>query len=488
MFTKRNPQRLQARIFLLVAVMLTVLLGSSAASPTLTFAAADVNKLQIVTADTDKPVYRQNDTITVNVQIKNSGTSSVAGMWVNVWVDKMPIDFLNKDSKYHDAVYQELSSTFGVLTGYMPDPNPSFNPAPNKFITGPIEPGSTQTVSLSFKASGEYTKIQDYTVKVYPWNPEAGENLDGIALDPAKRYGEADSFKARYALEGVKATSPYPDNKRAALVLRVDDVQTGNKQEVEELIKIMDRHNAKGSFMIMNGGAAESRDTLLAALQNGHEAGLHGTDHMCTLPASEHTPEAAVHGHEPPVTWHEFEGPHFRQVPYDEQFRRLKAMSDEIFSALNIRPVSFTAPQVALSDTTIAAATNIGIKYSCNFVGDKPGYSYWNVTEIPFLGDYTWGVNEANYESSLEAACRDLDRIADEGGIITMVLHTIRFTPQNPEYETRYQWFEDFLTYADSKGLWYTTIKDAADWFEKAPKEIVPVSAIPGGPEYLAEQ
>ncbi|MBU3107484.1 polysaccharide deacetylase family protein [Clostridium gasigenes] len=472
--------------FKLSMSLLSLLLLLNLTSPTSIFASTNSNySIKILDAKTDKIVYTQNDKITVTVQVKNSGTITLPGLWADVWVDKKPISFLNTDPKYHDSTYVDSTKTFGVLTAYMPDPNPVYNPVPNEFVPGPIKPGEVKTLTFTYPSTGEYTKIQDYTVRAYPWNPALGKNLNGLIQDSTKKYGEADSFKAKYAIEGYKALASYPNNKNAALVLRVDDVKTGTDQSVVDLLAVMDKHSAKGSFMIMNGGAQDSKVSLTNAIKNGHEIGLHGTDHMTTLSAENYVPEAKVHGHQPPVTWHEFEGPHFKGLAYDEQFRRLKSCYDDIVTNFNVKPVSFSAPQVGLSENTIAALTNLGGKYSSNFVGDKPGFAYHNVIEVPYLGDYTWDVNKTNYNESLEAACRDLDRIVSEGGVMTLILHTIRHTADNPE---RTQWLNDFLTYADTKNVWYSTIKDVGGWFEQSNKEIVPVSQIPGGIEYLAER
>lgn len=471
----RKTISMKVKIFCLVAALLVFSI------PMASFA-TDTYNLQIVSVDTDKAVYRMNEIITVNAIITNTGTVAAPGMWVDVWVDKMPIDTLNVDPQYHDYHYQELVNTFGVVTAYMPDPNPCYNPVPNKFIAGPILPGSTRTVSLTFYSTGEATKLQDYTVKVYPWIPSEGEDLSGIVINPATKYGESDSAKNRYAIEGRKATNAYPNGKAAALVLRVDDVQPGNGPQVSSLLNVFNAHNAKGTFMLMQGGANESRTDLLAAIQNGHEVGLHGTDHACRWSADAHIPEATVHGHQPPLTWHEFEGPHFVHLSYDDQYNRMLTTYNEMVSILGVAPKSFCAPQVALSEKTIAACTNLGIKYSTNFVGDVVGEAYWSVVEVPFLGDYTWEVFADNYNSSLEAAKKDVDRIIAKGGVITMVAHTIRMN------DLRYQWLNDFLTYTDSKNLWYATVKDVGAWYEQSAKQYVPVSAIPGGAEYLAQQ
>lgn len=93
---------------------------------------------------------------------------------------------MNIDSKYQDETYIQAWNYYKSLTASMPDPNPSYNPVLNEFVLGPIAPGATTTVNLSYQTTGEYTRIQNYTTKVYEWNPASGKNLDGIIMSPGK--------------------------------------------------------------------------------------------------------------------------------------------------------------------------------------------------------------------------------------------------------------------------------------------------------------
>jgi peptidoglycan/xylan/chitin deacetylase (PgdA/CDA1 family) len=439
-------------------------------------------RLNITSISTDKPVYQKYGKVVFRVQIKNTGDKQLPGAWVDVWIDKMPISILNKNPFYHDIVYNQLMKSFGCLTAYMPDPNPVNNPVLNNFIPGPIYPGQTKDIQLSYHTTGEYTRIQSYTVKVYAWNPVKGRNLNGIIANKKSAFGELDLKQGEYAQEGVKALSAYPHGERAALVVRIDDVSKDNSQEIKQIVAVLDKHKAKGTFLLLADSAANCREELIKALISGHEIGIHGTDHQCVLPKSEHIPETLTTGQESPPYWHEFEGPHFRSNGYYYQYKRMKSTYDEIVTNLGIRPVTFCAPQVGMSEVTLKVAKDLGIKFSSNFVGDKAEYAYVGVIEVPYVGDYTWGVSPSNYASTLEAAEKDLNRISSKGGVMLMVIHTIRMN------SLRYKWIDDFLAYTDTKKLWYAPIRDVGNWYQKSAKKPVPLREIPGGLGYLAKR
>lgn len=428
--------------------------------------------LRITRSGTDKAVYQKYEKIIFRIQIKNTGDKVLPGAWVDVWIDKMPISVLNKNPFYHDQTYTQLIKTFGCLTAYMPDPNPVFCPVLNCFLPGPITPGQTKNIRLSYHATGEYTRIQSYTVKVYEWDPAKGKSLNGIIDNQKSSFGEQDFRKGKYALEGVKALSAYPHGKRAALVIRIDDVDKYDSQKIQQLVTIFNKHKAKATFLLLAGSATNCQNELNRALMSGHEIGIHGSDHECKLPKSEHIPEALVTGQDSPPYWHEFEGPHFRSNGYEYQYQRMKTTYDEIMNILRVKPVTFCAPQVALGEVTLKVAKKLGIQFSSNYIGNQPEYAYPGIIEIPYLGDYTWGVSASNYNSVLGAAKKDLDRISTAGGVMLMIIHTTQMNT------LRYQWINDFLSYSDTKKLWYATIKDVGAWFARSDKRRVPLREI----------
>ena len=442
-------------------------------------AADKANSLKITEVHTDKRLYQKYDNVTFVINIKNSGNEPVPGIWVDVWIDKMPISIMNTDRKYQDQIYMRAWNYYKCLTASMPDPNPSYNPVPNRFVPGPIAPGAATTVNLSYQTTGEYTRIQNYTTKVYEWDPALGKNLDGIIMNHEKVYGESDLAVGSFALEGVKAVSTYPDGNTAAFVMRIDDVGR-DSTKVKKLTEIMNRHDTKGTFMIISNGAAYCRDALAKALSSGHEVGVHGSNHICPFPRSAHIPETVVTGQVSPPYRHEIEGPHFEQNSYADQFKRLKHAYNQIVANLKVKPLSFCAPQVAFSEVTLKAARDIGIEYSSNLVGAQAELAYCDLVEVPYIGDYTWDVVASNYDLILDAARKDLDRISTEGGVMVMIVHTFRMNA------LRYEWLDDFLSCLETKNVWRATLKDVGAWYKRAEKKPVPVTEIPGGPEYIA--
>lgn len=207
----------------------------------------------------------------------------------------------------------------------------------------------------------------------------------------------------------------------------------------------MNKHNAKGTFMIISGNVADCKDALTEALTKGHEVGVHGSSHICPLPRSAHIPETVVTGQMSPPYSHEFEGPHFEQNSYAEQFKRIKYAYKQIVANLKVKPLSFCAPQAAFSEVTLKAARDIGIEYSSNLVGTQAELAYCDIVEVPYIGDYTWDVVASNYDLVLDAAKKDLDRISTEGGVMVMIVHTKRMNA------LRYEWLDDFLSYLDTK-------------------------------------
>jgi hypothetical protein len=226
----------------IIPALLSVVLATLSCPLQLTVDKA--NSLKITEVHSDKRLYQKYDKVTFVINIKNSSNKPVPGMWVDVWIDKMPISIMNTDRKYQDQIYMRAWNYYKCLTASMPDPNPSYNPVLNGFVPGPIAPGAATTVNLSYQTTGEYTRIQNYTTKVYEWDPALGKNLDGIIMNHEKVYGESDLAVSSFALEGVKAVSTYPDGNTAALVMRIDDVGRGST-EVEKLTEIMNRHNLK---------------------------------------------------------------------------------------------------------------------------------------------------------------------------------------------------------------------------------------------------
>lgn len=475
--TKNQEKTLRTVRPKIILALLSVVLATLSCRPQL--AVDKANSLKITEVHTDKRVYQKYDMVTFVINIKNSGNKPVRGMWVDVWIDKMPISIINTDKKYQDQIYIKAWNYYKCLTAFMPDPNPSYNPVPNEFVPGPIEPGAATTVNLSYQTTGEYTRIQNYTTKVYEWDPALGKNLDGMVMNHKKVYGESDLAVGSFALEGVKAVSSYPDGSAAAFVMRIDDVGR-NSAEVEKLTDIMNRHNAKGTFMVISNGVEYCRDALANALSSGHEVGVHGLNHICQFPRSAHIPETLATEQASPPYWHEFEGPHFEHNSYADQFKRIKHVCDQIVSNLNVKPLSFCAPQVAFSEVTFKAARDIGLEYSSNLVGAQSELAYCDLVEVPYIGDYTWDVAASNYDLILDAARKDFDRISAEGGVMVMIVHAIRMNA------LRYEWLDDFLSYLDTKKVWRATVKDVGAWYKRAEKKPVPVTEIPGGPEYIA--
>jgi peptidoglycan/xylan/chitin deacetylase (PgdA/CDA1 family) len=474
----KKPRKISPKFFV-VLLCLVAIIASVWFFPFQTRVPVKLTKgLKITYVGTDRWVYSKYGKVIFRVQIQNTGERKVPGAWVDVWIDKMPMSILNKNPLYHDAVYKQLLKSYGCLTAYMPDPNPVYSPVLNRFIPGPIAPGATRDIQLSYRTTGEYTRIQSYTAKVYEWDPAKGRNLNGIIYNQHSAYGELDLKKGEFAQEGAKAVAAYPGGKRAALVFRIDDVSKDDAQSIRQLVSIFNKHKAKGTFVLLAGCAASCRDELSQALISGHEVGIHGTDHQCPLPKAQHIPETLTTGQESPPYWHEFEGPHFQSTGYDYQYQRMKSTYEEIVRNLHIKPLSFSAPQVGLSDVTLKVARHLGIEFSSDFIGDRPENGYGGIIEIPYLGDYTWGVAASNYQLVLEAAKKDLDRISAEGGVLLMVMHTIKMN------DLRYRWINDFLSYSDTKNLWYATIKDVGFWYRNSPKRLVPLREITGGFSY----
>lgn len=436
--------------------------------------------LSIVKAGTDKPVYGKYEPVTFTIQVSNNGTRVIKGIWVNVWIDKMPVSILNRKDKYHDPEYIALLNKYKCLAGYMPDPNPSYSPVPNSFIAVHLNPGGSTDITLQYPASGEYTRLQDYTVRIYEWDLMAGKNRDAIILNSGSLYGEADSKKGTFAIQGYAACSAYPGGKSAAFVVRIDDVNGAHRAKVERLLAIMNKHSAKGTFVLLHGGASVLAGVLKPALAEGHEVGVHGKDHMCTLPASEHVPETLITGEAQEPFWHEFEGPHFNNMGYKYQYKRIKQVADEIEQSLGVRPLTFCAPQVAYSETTFKAVRDAGLEFSSNFPGTRAEWAYEDIIEIPYIGDYTWGVKSKNYQSVLEAAQKDMDTVVSEGGVFLIAVHPVKMN------KLRYKWIDDFLSYADTKNVWYATVQNVGKWFKSADKKAVLIEEVPDGAAYMA--
>jgi peptidoglycan/xylan/chitin deacetylase (PgdA/CDA1 family) len=226
---------------------------------------------------------------------------------------------------------------------------------------------------------------------------------------------------------------PWPANYECACIISGDIEH--NFDNVTNVIKILKEKNIKGTFFLLSE-LANSNKSLVKAIANAGEIGLHGSSHI------------------------EFKG-----LPYEVQLNELQK-SKATLERITRRPITgFRPPYGGFDENTLRALNKTGLKYLLRAIADG------NSLE-PELPDVTSGLlevivlpkpNKDDYDifyrdsiTAPEAIFNELkdefDRIYDLGGYYVLTYHT-QILAKPPNYPIVAQ----MIDYMKSRKTWFVT-------------------------------
>lgn len=282
-------------------------------------------------------------------------------------------------------------------------------------------------------------------------------SYDDVPVRPANLAGPAPEF-------------PWPDGKRAAMMLSFDvDAETyatsKDPAHAERLVsmsygtyearvgtpKVLEMLRELGlkATFFTTGWAADAHPAMVEAIvRDGHEIGHHGYHHLLPDPGSPHIEEELAKG-------------------FDALKRRF-----------GIRPIGYRAPYGESCDELRIALKREGIVYSSSWRDDVRPYRQVlpdgtpGVIEIPATASYDdwmhgmstrFGPRPIFPKEHVLSMWRDeLDEIRSWGAMVTTVLH-----PQVSGRPMRLRLLRHFLTYAiECRDVWIATGEQVARHFE----------------------
>lgn len=142
-------------------------------------------------------------------------------------------------------------------------------------------------------------------------------------------------------------------NVRRRFYFSVDvDWVRGSESAIPGILDLCEELGCKGTFFTVGGFAEEFPESLAVVRDRGHEIGTHGY----------------VHGVE------DYEN--YRTAPYEDQLQWLTAATDQVEQAVGVRPVSFRAPNLWVSEKTLRALEALEYRFDSSVPAKRYDFGF----------------------------------------------------------------------------------------------------------------
>lgn len=250
---------------------------------------------------------------------------------------------------------------------------------------------------------------------------------------------------------------------KLVFVIRVDDILSRNTSMLPR--SIMDfgdavkDHGGKVTWAVIPHRLIESQSSdgltareLKLSVNDGHEAALHGYNHICPLCGSS--------GHEM------FCPSKNMKVPFDQQKKFIEEGLKILKDSTGIVPVGFVPPGHYTDSATFDILNNMGFSW-ISTTGKSKLFIRDHLYNLSPGKEFTWSLTQSDYKNQLTQALRDIRNNGETAGYYCLLLHD-PFIRKGYENGLVVKWTSELLDSLNSyygNRILYKTLSEAVFYY-----------------------